>query len=236
MWPVAQSGERAADRAYHLLRREIVAGTIPAGSHLAEAELATQYELSRTPIRESLRRLQSEGLVEVIPHRGARVVDWNSFDVEGIYDLRALVEGFVARRAATRLSPGQVDHLESLCVQMEELTAQADFADVETMSGFAFLNDQFHGGVAEASGADYVIPARNVLVVLPVILQALHNYAPVDVNRSHRHHRELLDAFRAKDPAWAESIMTTHVLSSKTRLMDQVRAKEAVAEAAAASA
>ena len=76
----------AAQRAYQLLRRDIVAGVIAAGSKLAENDLAEQYGLSRTPIREALRRLQSEGLVEVEPNRGARVVDWHNFDVEGIYE------------------------------------------------------------------------------------------------------------------------------------------------------
>ena len=90
--------ERAADRAYELLRNDIVAGVLAGGCRLAETELAEQYGLSRTPIRESLRRLQAEGLVEVIPHRGARVINWQSFDVEGMYDLRTAIEAFVARR------------------------------------------------------------------------------------------------------------------------------------------
>ena len=217
--------ERAADRAYLLLRREIIGGGIPAGSHLAEADRATQYGLSRTPIRESLRRLQSEGLVEVEPHRGARVVDWNSFDIEGIYDLRALIEGFVARRAADRLTDAELTDLAELCDRMESLTAHGSLADAEVMSDFAQLNELFHGGIAEAAGADYVIPARSMLVVLPVILQALHSYATVDFERSNRHHRELLSAFRSKDAEWASSVMTSHVLSSKRRLMEAIRDK-----------
>jgi DNA-binding GntR family transcriptional regulator len=186
--------------------------------------------LSRTPIRESLRRLQSEGLVEVIPHRGARVVEWNSFDVEGIYDLRALIEAFVVERAATRLDLEQIEHLSELCDQMEQLTIERTLEDVDTLSTFAELNDQFHSGIASAAGADYVIPARRMLVVLPVILQALHNYAAVDIERSNAHHRELLDALRARDPKWASSVMTSHVLSSKARLMMAIRGAEGPVE------
>ena len=75
--PVEQPVQHAANRAYRLLRNDIVTGIISAGSHLAETDLAEQYGFSRTPIRESLRRLQAEGLVEVFPHRGTRVVDWH---------------------------------------------------------------------------------------------------------------------------------------------------------------
>ncbi|MDO8309259.1 MAG: GntR family transcriptional regulator [Actinomycetota bacterium] len=215
--------ERAADRAYQLLRNDIVAGILTGGRHLAETELAEQYGLSRTPIRESLRRLQAEGLVEVIPHRGARVVDWHSYDVEGMYDLRAAVEAFVARRAATRLSEDQIQSLSALCDRMETVAREGRAGDPETVTAFTELNAEFHGSVAQGADASYALPARNVLVVLPVILQAVHNYAPMGYTRSNNNHRELLDAFRAKDPDWAEHVMRTHVLSSKSSLMAQLR-------------
>mgnify|MGYP002682749710 FL=1 len=111
--------EGAADQAYRLLRHDIVGGILPAGAHLAETDLAEQYGFSRTPIRESLRRLQSEGLVEVIPHRGARVIDWHNFDVEGIYDLRAAVEACLARRAAVRVGMERITALAAICDDME---------------------------------------------------------------------------------------------------------------------
>lgn len=215
--------ERAADRAYQLLRNDIVAGILTGGRHLAETELAEQYGLSRTPIRESLRRLQAEGLVEVIPHRGARVIDWHSFDVEGMYDLRAAVEAFVARRAATRLSDAQIADLAALCDKMEDVARHGQAGDPNTVTAFTELNAQFHGGIAECADASYALPARNVLVVLPVILQAVHHYAPTGYTRSNNNHRELLDAFRAKDPDWAEHVMRTHVLSSKSSLMAKLR-------------
>ena len=114
----------AAGNAYQLMRNDIVSGVLVGGSRLTETDLAAQYGLSRTPIRESLRRLQSEGLIEVIPHRGARVVDWHTFDIEGMYDLRILVECFITRRAATRITPDVVDELTELCDQMEAITKE----------------------------------------------------------------------------------------------------------------
>ncbi len=213
----------AAQRAYDLLRRDIVGGIIAAGSRLAENDLADQYGLSRTPIREALRRLQSEGIVEVTPNRGARVVDWHNFDVEGIYDLREALEAFITRRAATRISEERMDQLAALCDEMERVTTTGAPDDPSTITAFAELNAQFHGSIAEAADAPYALPGRNVVLVLPLIIQALHQYAPRGYSRSNRHHRELLDAFAARDPDWAESIMRAHVVSSKSALMLQLR-------------
>lgn len=215
--------QRAADRAYQLLRNDIVAGVLGGGRHLAETELAAQYGLSRTPIRESLRRLQSEGLIEVIPRRGARVVDWHKFDVEGMYDLRIVVECFITRRAATRVTEDGIAELASLSDQMELVTREGKAGDPDTVAAFTELNARFHGGIAEAADASYALPARNMLVALPVILQAVHNYAPLGYKRSNAHHRELLEAFRARDPDWAESVMRLHVMSSKASIMAEVR-------------
>lgn len=229
-YSAAVSGnDGAAQRAYQLLRRDIVAGVIAAGSRLAENDLADQYGLSRTPIREALRRLQSEGLVEVAPHRGARVVDWHNFDVEGIYDLREALEAFIARRAATRISQDKIDTLAALCDEMEEVTSNGTPGDPATITAFAELNAKFHGSIAEYAEAPYAVPARNVVVVLPLILQALHQYAPLGYSRSNRHHRELLDAFAAHDPDWAESVMRTHVVSSKAALMGRLVTQEGTA-------
>jgi DNA-binding GntR family transcriptional regulator len=90
---------QAADRAYSALRGGILDGRYGSGARLGEIEVADELGLSRTPVREALRRLGSEGLVEVQPRRGARVRAWSTQDLEETYELRALLEGLAARRA-----------------------------------------------------------------------------------------------------------------------------------------
>ena len=213
----------AADNAYQLMRNDIVAGVLVGGSRLTETDLAAQYGFSRTPIRESLRRLQSEGLIEVIPHRGARVVDWHNFDIEGMYDLRILVECFITRRAATRVTQNVIDELTELCDEMEAVTSVGIAGDPNTVAAFTELNGRFHGRISEVADAEYAQPARHILVALPVILRAVHNYAPLGYQRSNSHHRELLEAFKIRDADWAESIMRLHVTASKSAIMDELR-------------
>lgn len=199
MGPVS---ERAADRAYRMIRGDILSGTYPGGTRLGETGLAEHYGFSRTPVREALRRLQAEGMVEAAPHRGARVVDWTSVDIAAVYDLRAVVEAFVARRAAVLIGDDEIDRLSRLCDRMEN-------AD-----GVERLGEEFHEAVALAAGGETIAAMRSG-VVLPVPLA----HTAEDGELGNRHHREILAAFRARDPDWAESVMHAHVHSAKSRLL-----------------
>jgi len=101
----------AAAAAADLIRQAIVDGRVPPGHRLKEEELAQQLGISRTPVREALLVLQSEGLVEAAPNRGATVRAYDTADLEEMYELRALLEGHAAGRAASRVTPDQLAHL-----------------------------------------------------------------------------------------------------------------------------
>lgn len=206
---MASLSERAADRAYRMIRGDILSGALAGGTRLAETGLAAHYGFSRTPVREALRRLQAEGMVVAAPHRGARVVDWTSLDVAAIYDLRAVVEGFVARRAALLIGDEEIDRLSVLCDRMEKAAGEdRPLAD----------DSEFHGAIALAAGGEMIAAVRRG-VVLPVP----RGYTAEDRERSDRQHREILAAFRARNPEWAESVMLAHVHSAKSRLLRESR-------------
>jgi DNA-binding GntR family transcriptional regulator len=208
--------ERAADRAYRMIRGDILSGSLAGGARLGETNLAEHYGFSRTPVREALRRLQAEGMVEVAPHRGARVVDWNSLDIAAIYDLRAAVEGFVARRAAQLISDDEIERLCRLCDRMEESAASTPDRLLDETAGF---NQEFHGAIALAAGGEVIAAMRGGVVLSPLVLRTVYDYTPEDRDRSNRHHREILAAFRARSPEWAESVMLAHVHAAKSRLL-----------------
>src|SRR5512136_1769949 len=96
----AEPGPAAVDRVYARLRSGILDGSYPQGARLGEVELAETLGVSRTPVREALRRLGSEGLVETLPNKGARVRTWSPQELDAISDLRALLEGHGAALAA----------------------------------------------------------------------------------------------------------------------------------------
>ena len=102
------NGYRGRLRAYEQIRRAIVEGRYEAGRRLIEKNLAEEFELSRTPVREALRMLESEGLVVSLPNKGAVVRPLSSHDVYDIYDLRVRLESLAAERAARDPRPEQL--------------------------------------------------------------------------------------------------------------------------------
>jgi DNA-binding GntR family transcriptional regulator len=209
----------ASERAYHLIRADILSGALPGGTRLGENALAEQYGLSRTPIRESLRRLQAEGLIESTPNRGARVLDWSSFDVATIYDLRALIEGFIVRRAAVMISDAEIERLTALCEENEQRTLSLQLGSDELIDQTTKFNTAFHGAIALAAGGEIFANLRSGVVLTPLMLRTVHDYTAEDRARTNHHHRELLAAFRARSSEWAESVMLAHVFSAKSRLL-----------------
>ncbi len=205
---------RAADRAYEALRTRILDGGYVPGARLGEAELAETTGTSRTPVREALRRLEVEGLVEVLPHRGARVAEWSKEDMEEIYDLRMMLETLAAQRAATRISAARLGELGDLCDRMEALVG----VDPE-LDKLAELNAEFHGTVREAARSTRLVSMLNAVVQLPLVMSTFHRYSPGDLRRSAAHHRELVDALRARDETWAGSVMRSHVAAAKSVLL-----------------
>ncbi|MFI6520308.1 GntR family transcriptional regulator [Spirillospora sp. NPDC050679] len=212
---------RAADTAYAELRRMILSGDAAAGSRLGEAELAEALGLSRTPVREALQRLNADGLVEVLPHRGARVVRWTAEDLEEIFELRGLLEPYAAARAARRGVPAEaLAELSACCEAMEAAAAGGDFGRL------AELNDRFHGRVIALSGNGRLPGLLTSVVHAPLVLGTFRRYDAAALARSMAHHRELVAALRAGDPEWAEAVMRSHIRSAADHLLDGVRARE----------
>lgn len=211
---------RAVDRVYARLRADILEGVHPPGARLGEAELAEATGSSRTPVREALRRLEVEGLVEVLPHRGARVPDWTPEDLEEIYDLRMLLESAAARRAATRVTIADADRMDELCRLMEAAVEPGAGQDLDRV---AELNAEFHDIVRAAAASGRLVSMLNAVVQLPLVMRTFHRYSPADLARSSAHHRELAAALRARDGTWAESVMRAHVLAAKAVLMRAAR-------------
>jgi len=203
---------QAVDRVYARLRQGILDGTYAPGARLGEADLAVALGVSRTPVREALRRLGSEGLLSTLPNKGARVRTWTTSELSDISDLRALLEGHAARQAATRVTGADIAAMADLVTRMEAAAADGTDADIDLITE---LNREFHGAVIEASGNALLPGLMHSLLHVPVISRTYRHYSPARMQQSMRQHRELVDALRAGDPAWAEAVMRVHVLSAR---------------------
>ncbi|MDJ0653885.1 MAG: GntR family transcriptional regulator [Xanthomonadales bacterium] len=203
---------KAAEKAYQELRSSIIDGSHPPGSRIIEQEVAAAAGVSRTPVREALRRLEAEGLLRFVPNQGAFVRSWNAQDVEDIFELRAMLEGYAARLAARSASDAQVAELQSLAEQQRDAARRRSRG---WLNRVADLNARFHDLLQEAAQSERLAATLATLSNLPLVLQTFRDYQDEDLERSAHHHLELVEAIKARDPVWAESVMHAHVMAAR---------------------
>lgn len=197
------------------LRRRIVAGTLLPGDRLGEAELAAELGVSRTPVREALRTLAAQGLVEVLPNRGARVTAWTPEDLSEVYELRIVLESHAARRAATTATPATLTVLAEACDRMESAVAGDRLDDLTEW------NRRFHQEIVSAARSPRLTTMLESVVYWPMALRTFGCYDPPELARSMHQHRDILAAFHAGDPDWAGGVMTSHIAAARNLLLER---------------
>lgn len=206
----------AVDRAYAEVRSRILAGTYASGLRLKEERLAADIGVSRTPVREALRRLNAEHLIRFVPNQGAFVASWSQEDVGQIFVLRSMLESYACERAASRIEPDALERLEELADRMDQASRVRDAAHHRR---FLELNNQFHRGILAAARSERLERMLSWLTEVPLMLRTLDRYSDADLRRSCSHHHELVAALRARDGHWAASIMRAHLLSARTAVL-----------------
>ena len=196
------------------LRALILTGDYGPDERLIEEQLAERLGVSRTPIRQALTMLEAEGLVEIAPNRGATVCSFSTEDVWDIYDLRAVLEGYAARRAAERIEGGELGRLRELAGEMETLAGRFEDheEEIRTLVG---LNQEFHGTIVEASRNRRLQRLINRTVEIPLMFKAFFWYTPHERVISNHYHRQILQALERGDADRAEIIMREHVYEGR---------------------
>jgi DNA-binding GntR family transcriptional regulator len=203
--------EAAAER----LREEIIAGVRGPGQRLKQSELAQQYGCSVIPIREALHTLAAEGFVVADPQKGARVADLNSMTLEEIYEIRMLMEGRAARRAAERMS-------ELVAQQIRSILDKMDRPDITTTEWLT-LNLEFHDSLnacADQEQLRKMIAAlrRSLEPYLRLDLAKVADYQPGRVE-----HRRIFEACLRRDGNDAERHTIEHLRRSSDGLIRYLR-------------
>lgn len=207
---------KAFERAISTLRDLILDGKYVPGDRLGEVELAASLGMSRTPVREALRRLAAEGLVEVMSNKGARVIAWSQHELEHVFRLRAQLEGFAASEAASLAADEQIDHLEELARAIERHASESPEQYLEHVYE---LNTEFHTSLLAIAASSTLSNTLAGLVYAPVLARTFHAFDAAAIRRSVNHHLEIVAALRAHDPEWAESVMRSHLLSARASLI-----------------
>lgn len=214
-----------AEKAYQWIKVRILGNAWPEGTPLRENELSGLIGVSRTPVREALRRLTLEGMIETVPNHGSRTRSWNQSDLDDIFGLRVLLETHAASRAAQLISNEQVSQLQSLCESMEAVVEQG-IESVEQRQRLTELNEAFHATIMAAACSERLALMAGQLISLPLIFRTFGTYRVSDIKRSMGHHRELLDALAERNPQWAASIMRAHILSGQMSIRRTVFASQ----------
>jgi DNA-binding GntR family transcriptional regulator len=193
-----------ADKAYKQIKEKIVTIEMKPGAVIREVELMKDLELGRTPIREALKRLQSENLVIATPRRGMFVSDVAITDLTQIYEIRVELEALCARLAAERINPKQL-------VEMKTLANQLRMADKTDFDQLMDLDCRFHESLYQAANNKFLSDELDHLhnLSLRIWYMALAYTRPEDIDVDA--HIEILSAIEARDSLHAESRMRKHI-------------------------
>ena len=198
---------KASERAYRTIRAMILSGELSSGEQLSEEALAERCGVSRTPVRDALRRLEAELLVRKNESQRSFVADWSLDDVADAFELRAMMEGYAARRAAERMDDRTLERLR-VCNHAIFVAVRGKKPDV---SEFLKHNRKFHEIILDAADSQRLTSLLGALIEQPVVWRTAQHYGDEAFNRSHSEHEDLLAAFARKDGAWAEAIMAGHI-------------------------
>jgi DNA-binding GntR family transcriptional regulator len=194
-------------RVYEQLRDEILSGLLAPGAQLVEARIAADVGVSKTPVREALIRLQRDGLVEIQPYRGARVIDPVPDDIREILEFRLVLECHVARDLARRQPPEDLERLERTIAEGRNALAGDDSSRVH-----AALTE-FSDILAEASGNRRLGKALGELRTILLLIGNTSLRSPGRAARSLAEHERIVAAIRAGDPNEAAIATEAHIRS-----------------------
>jgi DNA-binding GntR family transcriptional regulator len=196
---------RLADRVYEQIRGHIVEGDLPPGTRLIEHRLTQSLGISRTPLREALRRLEQDGLIERLDGGGLRVTELTLAGLRELMGIRAVLEGYCARLAADRITDAE---LAELLTAHEEAAEAIAAQDIQRLVD---ANTRFHDGIDRASRSPRCIGMINDIRgwVLRFRADALSDESTR--RRSFEEHAEILDALRRREPERVERLVRDHI-------------------------
>jgi DNA-binding GntR family transcriptional regulator len=196
------------DRVVMNIRQAIATGIMKPGDRLVEADIATQMDVSRAPVREAIRLLEQEGFVMSIPRKGSFVIELDRQDIEEIYSLRTALESLAVRLAVPRMAPADIDELEAL---VDEMRQAADEKDVPQLveSDLAFheriVSLASHGRLLET----WLRMSTQLRLFFAIKDQLYDNLRDmVDT------HHPILTAVRAGDVELAQQTISEHIVSA----------------------
>lgn len=205
------------DEVFHTLRKAILTGELKPGERLMEIHLADKLGVSRTPIREAIRKLELEGLVTMIPRRGAQVAQITEKSMSDVLEVRRALDALCAELACDRITSGELDALQEACGRFEAAVHTGD------LKAIAREDVAFHDIIVQATGNQRLIQLVNNLS------EQMYRYRFEYIKDAGQHenlvqeHRMIYEGIVRKDREAASAAAKTHIDNQKKAIMRQIR-------------
>ncbi len=200
------------EKFFHILEEAIWRGEMKPGDRVYDQRLAVQYGVSRSPVREALKRLEYCGLIRVLPRRGTFVVGMTSAEVADLMDVRGAIEGMAASKAARRVSEAAIQAMRDKLVALQ---AQAEMGG---LSEYPHSED-FHAWVVEASGSPKITLLMRAIQGQIHLIRFRSGASSDRAPRALREHLDILDAIGRRDADLAEARMRAHIQSARDNFL-----------------
>lgn len=201
----AHPAQAGVERVAAILRDRIVKGELAPGDRLVERRLSAELETSRTPVREALKLLEADGLIEISLHRGAQVVPYRAEDARQLFDVIAALESLAARRLAEKISPDTLDALEVLHRRM------LDFHDDGDETAYFDINTVIHDRIVAEADNPVLAETHRRLIARARRGRFLAIMAPERLREAAQEHEMVMQAFRTGDADAAAAVWERHL-------------------------
>ncbi len=202
---------------FEALRELIINGQIKAGERLMEVQLAEEMGVSRTPVREAIRKLELEGLVVMIPRKGAYVSDLSTKDVADVFEIRAALEALAAGLACERITEEELEELERLLLQV------AKCVKAENLEELVEADTQFHDVVYRASRN------KRLVQIISNLREKIQRFRAISMGTAGRmretleEHRQMVAAITERNVELARRVAREHIENSENKVMEAIR-------------
>ncbi len=205
------------DVIFDTLREAIIIGELKPGERLMEVQLAQKMGVSRTPVREAIRKLELEGLVEMLPRKGAHIADLSVKDIMDVLEVRATLDGLASSLSASRITDDEIKELKHVHSQF------VNYVEKENLQGSIKKDVEFHDIIYRSSRNDKLIQISNNLREQIQRFRVIYIKDYSSTRELIKEHIEIIDAITSRDPAAAMRLAQSHIKKQEEAITRSVK-------------
>ena len=207
------------DLVFEALREAIINGTLKPGERLMEVQLAEEMGVSRTPVREAIRKLELEKLVVMVPRKGAYVADISKTEIAEVFEIRRALEGLAAQLAADRATDDQLETLERYLFRISEAIDKGD------LEATIMLDTEFHNELYQAANNERLGEMINNLREHIQRYRSTSLAHPGRMKQALSEHRRIVESIGKRDATLAKKLAEEHIINAENSLMQAISRK-----------